>query len=141
MEKQASFIGIPYNWQWPTWKGINKRIWNKSDHRLFPPKAYGWGYTINFYELLYHRKKLLAVIIIVLAVLIGFLIQQKQMLSKAHSTFENYYAFRGCTQLVKRTNTYGVCKSSTGQTIKIVEFRGKWYLDGDLPACIAGVCL
>jgi len=141
MKKQGTFLGIPYNWQFPTWKEINKRVWNKADHRLFPPKAYGWGYTINLYELVHHRKKLFAVIVIILVIIFGFLIQQKQMLSKAHSTFENYYAFRGCTTLLKRTDSYGICKLASGQMIKIVEFRGKWYLDGDLPICISGICL
>jgi len=52
---------------------------------------------------------------------------------KAHSTFENYYAFRGCRKLVQKTDTYAVCKLDTGQAIKIVKYQDKWYLDGDLP--------
>ena len=28
-------------------------------------------------------------------------------LNIAHSTFENYYKFRGCTELVNKTNDYG----------------------------------
>jgi hypothetical protein len=55
------------------------------------------------------------------------------MLKKAHSTFENYYAFRGCTELIEQTNTYGVCQTKSGQTIKIVKFDNRWFLDGDLP--------
>jgi hypothetical protein len=62
-----------------------------------------------------------------------FGIYQLLLLQKAHSTFENYYAFRGCTQLFEKTQDYGICKTNTGQTIKIVKFQGKWYLDGDLP--------
>jgi hypothetical protein len=54
-------------------------------------------------------------------------------LERAHSTFENYYAFRGCRQLVEKTDSYGKCKIASGQTIKIVKYQGKWYLDGDLP--------
>jgi uncharacterized membrane protein len=26
-------------------------MWHPLDHRLFTPKAFGWGYTINFYWL------------------------------------------------------------------------------------------
>ena len=74
-------------------------------------------------------------------IIFAYGIREAVKVDKAHQTFENYYAFRGCTQLVKKTNTYGLCMLSTGQRIKIVEFRGKWYLDGDLPTCIAGVCL
>ena len=61
------------------------------------------------------------------------IISQIRYLQKAHSTFENYYAFRGCVQLINRTQEYGTCKISTGKTIKIVKFQKKWYLDGDLP--------
>jgi hypothetical protein len=133
MKKQPTFLGIPYNWKWPTWKEINKRMWNKSDHRLFPPKAFGWGYTINFYELLHHRKKLLAMIAAILVIVAVLFAYKVQMLAKAHSTFENYYAFRGCVQLQERTDDYGVCKTNRGDVIKIVKFHDKWYLDGDLP--------
>ena len=62
-------------------------------------------------------------------------------LRKAHSTFDNYYAFRGCKQLIQRTETYGICKTDRGQTIKIVKFQGRWYLDGDLPTCLLHICL
>ena len=62
-------------------------------------------------------------------------------LRKAHSTFENYYAFRGCTKLIQKTQDYGICKIESGQIIKIVKFQGKWYLDGDLPwGCIGKIC-
>jgi len=33
---------------------------------------------------------------------------------KAHQTIENYYAFRGCVQLLKRANDYGLCKIQSG---------------------------
>jgi len=74
-------------------------------------------------------------IIILLAgiLIVGFGIYQVLYLRKAHSTFENYYAFRGCTQLLERTQDYGICTISSGRTIKIVKFQGKWYLDGDVP--------
>jgi hypothetical protein len=60
-------------------------------------------------------------------------LNQILFLRKAHSTFENYYAFRGCTQLIEKTPDYGTCKLNKGQTIKIVRFKDKWYLEGDLP--------
>jgi len=62
---------------------------------------------------------------------------QVVMLQKAHSTFEDYYTFRGCTALLEKTDNYGICKTGSGQTIKIVKYQEKWYLDGDLP-CFAG---
>jgi hypothetical protein len=54
-------------------------------------------------------------------------------LQKAHSTFDNYYAFRGCTQLLEKTPDYGICKTKSDETIKIVKFDNRWFLDGDLP--------
>jgi hypothetical protein len=77
------------------------------------------------------RITLFLTVIILLAVVFG--IYQVLYLRKAHSTFENYYAFRGCVQLIKKTQDYGICKISSGQTIKIVKFDNRWFLDGDLP--------
>jgi hypothetical protein len=71
-------------------------------------------------------------------ILIIFAALQVKTLRKAHSSFDNYYNFRGCVQLIKRTPTYGICKTSNGNTIKIVLYKGKWYLDGDLPIGIWG---
>ncbi len=83
-------------------------------------------------RLLKHKLALSAVglAVIVLAV---FAVYQVRLLNKAHSTFDNYYAFRGCVRLVKRTPAYGLCQTGSGQTIKIVLYHGKWYLNGDLP--------
>ena len=55
-------------------------------------------------------------------------------LDKAHSTFLNYYDFRGCTSLVEMGNDYGICKTRGGENIKIVKYKGRWYLNGDLPS-------
>jgi hypothetical protein len=70
-----------------------------------------------------------------------FVIHEKLLLTKAHSSFENYYAFRGCAQLVSRTADSGTCLLNSGQTIKIVKFNNKWYLDGDLPLCWRNFCI
>ncbi|MDE2037832.1 MAG: hypothetical protein KGI69_01240 [Patescibacteria group bacterium] len=70
---------------------------------------------------------------------------QHVVLRKAHSTFEDYYAFRGCSQLIERTPDSGTCRTASGNVIKIVQYRGRWYLDGDLPSCFVtlpdGSCL
>ncbi len=66
-------------------------------------------------------------------VIIILCVNQILMLQKAHSTFDNYYTFRGCIKLISRTNDYGICQISSGQTIKIVKFDNRWFLDGDLP--------
>jgi hypothetical protein len=63
----------------------------------------------------------------------GLVLEQFLFLQKAHSTFDNYYTFRGCTQLLSTTTNSGVCKTLSGDTITIVEINGKWYLQGDGP--------
>ena len=81
-----------------------------------------------------NREKIL-IIILVLFVIIIFLLGASWILilQKAHSTFGNYYAFRGCNKLISKTDTYGFCKLDSGKIIKIVKFQGRLYLDGDLP--------
>ena len=78
-------------------------------------------------------KKIFLLIFIFGLMIFAFGTNQFFLLRKAHSTFENYYAFRGCTQLLKKTESYGICQTSSGQTIKIVKFDNRWFLDGDLP--------
>lgn len=77
---------------------------------------------------------------VVVVIIAALFVWQMITLRTAHSTFENYYAFRGCVQLMARTDTYGICKTASGQTIKIVLFEGRWYMDGDLPMCWWGMC-
>jgi hypothetical protein len=70
-----------------------------------------------------------------------FGINQWLYLDKAHSTFEDYYAFRGCVQLISTTTDSGMCRDDSGEIIKIVKYQNEWYLDGDLPwACWSGIC-
>jgi hypothetical protein len=81
------------------------------------------------------NKRILLLILAVLGIVaIGFLAHTIYRTNLAHTTFERYYAFRGCVQLVDKTDTYGDCRLSNGQIIKMVLFNGKWYLDGDLPS-------
>lgn len=47
---QKFFLGIPYDWRFPTWSRFKQRVWNADDRRIFTPKVYGWGWTINGYE-------------------------------------------------------------------------------------------
>lgn len=82
---------------------------------------------------MFRNKSILG--IVAALVLIGgvFLVYEHQKLTLAHSTFENYYEFRGCQTLTDRTDTYGHCTLADGSTIKIVLINGTWYLDGDGP--------
>ena len=42
-------LGAPYDFRRPTAERARSRLWNPDDGRLFPPKGFGWGWTINFY--------------------------------------------------------------------------------------------
>ena len=78
-------------------------------------------------------KILLTIIVLGLIVVLSMGLGYVFYLKKAHSTFDNYYNFRGCVVLLEKTDSYGVCKNSSGQVVKIVKFQDRWYLDGDLP--------
>ena len=45
------FLGLPYDWRRPDRQRVKSRSWNSEDRRLFPPKSFGWGFGLNFYEL------------------------------------------------------------------------------------------
>jgi hypothetical protein len=49
--EQGRFLKIPYDLSEPTNERVAARMWNPDDRRLFTPKAYGWGYDLNFYWL------------------------------------------------------------------------------------------
>jgi hypothetical protein len=88
-----------------------------------------------------NHKLIISIVGLVVIVILGIGIWQFLVLQKAHSSFNNYYNFRGCKTLLVQTDTYGLCQLSDGKMIKIVEFHNKWYLNGDLPTCVGGVCL
>ena len=87
------------------------------------------------------RSVIDAIILIIAILVLAFIFNWFFILRRAHSSFNNYYHFIGCVSLVKRTDTYGICKLSTGEQIKIVKYQNKWYLDGDLPVCKFNLCL
>jgi hypothetical protein len=47
---EKTFLGIPYDWSRPTLKRLRERYWNPGDRRIFTPRAFGWGWAINGYE-------------------------------------------------------------------------------------------
>jgi hypothetical protein len=65
MKKQGTFLGIPYDWRWPTRKILKEKFWNKADRRLFTPKVLGWGWGINFYELLRDKRRLFVILVFI----------------------------------------------------------------------------
>lgn len=83
-------------------------------------------------------KSIAVIILILFAVGAGLVVRQGVYVTRAHQTFENYYAFRGCTKLLTKTDNAATCVTGSGQTVKIVKYDNKWYLDGDLPVCWFG---
>lgn len=51
MKKTGTFLHIPYDLRWPTWSVITERMWNRDDPRIFTPHVFGWGWSINLYQL------------------------------------------------------------------------------------------
>lgn len=81
-----------------------------------------------------HNQKIIVLIVsFAVIIVLAFGIQQIFILQNAHSTFDKYYAFRGCTQLLEKTDVSGICITKSGTTITIVEIDNKWYLQGDGP--------
>jgi hypothetical protein len=80
------------------------------------------------------KNKILWAVVIFLALIGGiFFVFENHRLNVAHSTFENYYAFRGCSELVEKTDTSARCKLSDSSVITLVKINDKWYLEGDGP--------
>ncbi len=50
-DPERKFAGMPYDWRRPTVNRAKSRMWNPDDPRFFPPKSFGWGWTVNFYRL------------------------------------------------------------------------------------------
>jgi hypothetical protein len=46
--RKGRFMGLPYDWRPPTMDRVRKEWWDPSNRKVFVPKAYGWGYGINW---------------------------------------------------------------------------------------------
>lgn len=53
--RTGTFLGIPYDWRRPTKARFKERFWNPDEPRLLTPRAFGWGYDLNFYRV-FHRR-------------------------------------------------------------------------------------
>jgi hypothetical protein len=56
MARRGTFLGIPYDWRRPTASRFRRALWNRDTRQVFVPKAYGWGYDINFGAFFPRRK-------------------------------------------------------------------------------------
>lgn len=82
---------------------------------------------------MFKNKTAIGVIIVLAVIAISAGLYWNSYLEKAHSTFENYAAFRGCTSTSNKTATSSDCVLKSGGSIKLVEIHNKWYLEGDGP--------
>ena len=48
----GTVLGIPYDFRAPTFARIRDSMWNPNDPRLFTPRPFGVGWTVNFARLL-----------------------------------------------------------------------------------------
>jgi hypothetical protein len=46
--RRGRFLGLPYDWRPLTAQRLRDEVWNPAEPRILVPKAYGWGYGINF---------------------------------------------------------------------------------------------
>jgi hypothetical protein len=49
---QGRFLGLPYDRRRPTLLRLRLEPWNQRSRRILVPKAFGWGYGINFAALI-----------------------------------------------------------------------------------------
>ena len=48
---EGRLLGLPYDLRPPTLERLRQRSWNPDDRRLLTPHVFGWGYSVNWYEL------------------------------------------------------------------------------------------
>jgi hypothetical protein len=56
-KKTGKFLRTPYDWRRPTAARVKSRWWNPGDPRVFTPKSYGWGWSLNLARLLGRKPK------------------------------------------------------------------------------------
>ncbi|HLH63257.1 MAG TPA: DUF5808 domain-containing protein [Ktedonobacteraceae bacterium] len=52
----GSVLGIPYDFRVPTIEKLRATLWNKDNPQLLVPRAFGMGWTINFYPLFHPQS-------------------------------------------------------------------------------------
>ncbi len=50
-ETEGELLGIPYSFSPPTLERLKGRLWNAEDPRVFTPHIFGWGWSVNFYQI------------------------------------------------------------------------------------------
>jgi hypothetical protein len=47
---EGRLLGLPYDLRPPSLDRLRQRAWNPDDPRLLTPHVFGWGYTVNLYQ-------------------------------------------------------------------------------------------
>ena len=53
----GTIAGVPYDFRRPTPEKIRATTWNKNTARVLVPRAFGVGWTVNFYPLVYPQPE------------------------------------------------------------------------------------
>lgn len=47
VKSHGTFLGIPYDFRFPTLGRLKESFWNPGDSRVLTPHVFGWGYSLN----------------------------------------------------------------------------------------------
>ena len=50
-QSHGRFLGVPFEFRFPTVKRVRERWWNREDRRVFTPHVFGVGWSLNLYQL------------------------------------------------------------------------------------------
>ena len=48
----GTFLKVPYDFRMPTLQRLRDRVWNPEDSRIFTPRFFGIGWSVNVYQLM-----------------------------------------------------------------------------------------
>lgn len=56
-KRTGTFLGMPYDWRRLSLQRIRDELFNPDEPKFIVPKAYGWGYGINFAAPIARRRR------------------------------------------------------------------------------------
>lgn len=49
-QSHGKFVGVPFEFRFPTIKRVRERWWNPDDSRIFTEHVFGVGWSLNLYQ-------------------------------------------------------------------------------------------
>ena len=49
-QSHGKFLGVPFEFRFPTVSRVRERWWNREDRRIFTPHVFGVGWSLNLYQ-------------------------------------------------------------------------------------------